>query len=579
MKHIFIALFIALFGFAYSYSYAQAPEPVGEGLEQYEWEMAGRIVVQHGGRVKPLDTFAREMVKSIYAKDSYQGQHPVETYFRWMADGSRWVNEPILYLSKGDLRTELGLADHQGNYFTVGDLQGHPRLREIVMEGMAADQAGQKPDFTQTQASDLMNRLAMLNAIFNHNVPLLVPPPDGDPLTTWETMPDLLFRVDSDSSSASEAEASLALAFAGMYHSLHDGRADMFNTSASVFINTQMALLQNHPEVISGLDWEVAYNALHPFMWARILLIAAFVLFLFSLKEAWIRLKPLAVTAMLGGIVMYSAGMIMRWYIGGRAPWSNMYESLLAIGWSLLIVALIFELVKKDRIFGLSGSAMGAVVLGIAAYASLDRGINPLVPALQSYWLTYHVIIILASYACLALAMMVGHGVLISAVRNKGEQNETTKRWSWANLKIMQLGSVLLILGILLGAVWANVSWGRFWGWDPKETWALITWFVYIIFLHGRSAGWLLWRGLAVASVAAFPVVIMTYYGVNFYLSGLHSYGAGSTPGIPWEAYAYLGAEVIFLGWVFYAMRGTWRRRRPKSSSASRVGEPEVQNA
>jgi len=219
---------------------------------------------------------------------------------------------------------------------------------------------------------------------------------------------------------------------------------------------------------------------------------------------------------------------------------------------------------------------MGAVVLGLAAYASLDRGINPLVPALQSYWLTYHVIIILSSYACLALAMVVGHGVLINTVRSKNQPTDDIRRWAWANLKIMQLGSVLLILGILLGAVWANVSWGRFWGWDPKETWALITWFVYIIFLHGRTAGWLQWRGLAVASVAAFPVVIMTYYGVNFYLSGLHSYGAGSSPGIPWEAYGYLGVEAIFLGWVFYAMRGTWRR--PKPGSAVRV-EPEAQKA
>jgi ABC-type transport system involved in cytochrome c biogenesis permease subunit len=579
VKHIFTALFIALITFSYNNSYAKAPEPVGEGHEGFEWEMAGRIVVQHGGRVKPLDTFAREMVKSIYAKDSFQGQHPVETYFRWMSDGSRWSTEPILYLSKGELRTEMGLDEHDGHYFTVGELQGHPRLREIVMEGMTADQAGEKLSFTQTQASELMSRLSMLTSLFNHDVPLMVPPPDGDPLTTWETMPDLLFRVDTDSGSVTEEEASLSLAFAGLYHSLHDNRADIFNTSASVFINTQMALLQNHPEVISSLDWEVAYNSLDPFMWARILLAIAFVLFLFSLKDAWARLKPLAVTGMLAGIVMYSAGMIMRWVIGGRAPWSNMYESLLAIGWTLLIVSLIFELVKKDRIFGLSGSALGAVTLGIAAYASLDRGINPLVPALQSYWLTYHVIIILASYACLALAMMVGHGVLIGAVRSKGEPTDTTRRWSWANLKIMQLGSVLLILGILLGAVWANVSWGRFWGWDPKETWALITWFVYIVFLHGRSAGWLAWRGLAVASVAAFPVVIMTYYGVNFYLSGLHSYGAGSTPGIPWEAWAYLFLEVIFLGWVFYAMRGTWRRRRPKPGSTARVGEPEVQNA
>jgi cytochrome c-type biogenesis protein CcsB len=578
VKHLFITLFIALFGFSYTCGYAQAPEPVGEGAQNFEWEMAGRIVVQHGGRVKPLDTFAREMVKTIYAKDNFQGQHPVEAYFRWMSDGERWANEPILYLGKSDLRKQLGLEDHEGHYFAVSELQGHPRLREIVMEGMGAEKEGKKLSFTQTQAGELMSRLGMLNSLFNHTVPLLVPTPDGDPLATWGTMPNLLFRLDNDSNNVSDEEASLSLAFAGMYHSLHDDRADMFNTSASVFINTQMAMLANHPELLSRLDWEVAYNALEPFMWARILLIAAFVIFLFSLKDAWTSLKPLAMTAMLGGIVMYSAGMIMRWYVGDRAPWSNMYESLLAIGWTQLIVAMIFEFVRKDRILGLAGSAMGALTLGIAAYASLDRGINPLVPALQSYWLTYHVIIILSSYACLALSMMVGHGVLISAVRSGGKLNDSVKRWSWANLKVMQLGSVLLILGILLGAVWANVSWGRFWGWDPKETWALITWFVYIIFLHGRTAGWLMWRGLAVASVAAFPVVIMTYYGVNFYLSGLHSYGAGSTPGIPWEAYAYLGVEALFLGWVFFAMRGTWRQK-PKSGSTARVGEPEVQKA
>ncbi len=576
MTRLFTAFIIALIVFSYSCSYALAPEPIGESSQDFGWEMAGRIVVQHGGRVKPLDTFAREMVKTIYAKDVFQDQHPVETYFRWMSDGDHWVGEPILYLGKGDLRKELGLEEHEGHYFTVNELQGMPRLREIVMEGMTADREGEKLSFTQSQASELINRLGMMNSLFNHVVPLMLPAPGGDPLTTWGNLPDLLQKVDHDSSLVSEEEASLSLAFAGMYHSLHDNRPDMFNTSASVFINTQLAMIEDHPEVISSLDWEVNYNALEPFIWARILLLIAFVLFLFSLKDSWAKLKSLAITAMLGGIVMYSAGMIMRWHIGGRAPWSNMYESLLAIGWSLLIVALIFELVRKDRIFGLAGSAMGAITLGIAAYASLDRGINPLVPALQSYWLTYHVIIILASYACLALSMMVAHGVLISAVRSRGKLNDSLRRWNWANLKSMQLGSVLLILGILLGAVWANVSWGRFWGWDPKETWALITWFVYIIFLHGRSAGWLMWRGLAVASVAAFPVVIMTYYGVNFYLSGLHSYGAGSSPGIPWEAFAYLGFEALFLGWVFFAMRGTWRRR-PKSGSPSRVGEPEVQ--
>ncbi len=246
-----------------------------------------------------------------------------------------------------------------------------------------------------------------------------------------------------------------------------------------------------------------------------------------------------------------------------------MYESLLAIGWAAVLIAVIFEAVRRDRLFGMAGSILGALILGIAQFASLDRGINPLVPALQSYWLNYHVIITLAGYACFALAMIVGHGVLISAWRSKGQMTPGLAQLTKANLRIIQIGSLFLITGILLGAVWANVSWGRFWGWDPKETWALICWFVYIVFLHGRSAGWLAWRGLAVASVAAFPVVIMTYYGVNYYLSGLHSYGAGSSPGIPWQVFAYLGVETLFLTWIMWKLRGTLPQRPTKVVSQS----------
>jgi cytochrome c-type biogenesis protein CcsB len=202
------------------------------------------------------------------------------------------------------------------------------------------------------------------------------------------------------------------------------------------------------------------------------------------------------------------------------------------------------------------GSILGAAVLTVAQAASLERGINVLVPALQSYWLNYHVIITLSGYACFAIAMGIGHAVLVTGMRANGEVTPALARLTKANLRIIQIGSLLLVTGILLGAVWANVSWGRFWGWDPKETWALICWFVYIALLHGRSAGWLGWRGLAAYSVGAFPVVIMTYYGVNYYLSGLHSYGAGSAPGVPWQIFAYMGLEGIFLMWTLGSLRG-----------------------
>ena len=133
-----------------------------------------------------------------------------------------------------------------------------------------------------------------------------------------------------------------------------------------------------------------------------------------------------------------------------------------------MVIAVIYELVRRDRVFGMVGAAIGIAALSVAQFASLDRGINPLVPALQSYWLNYHVIITLAGYAAFALTMGIGHAVLITGVRSKGEVTPKLAQLARANLRIMQVGCLLLVTGILLGAVWANVSWGRFWGWDSE---------------------------------------------------------------------------------------------------------------
>ncbi|MCB9367454.1 MAG: cytochrome c biogenesis protein CcsA [Calditrichaeota bacterium] len=548
--------------------------------DDFNWTLAGHIVVQDGGRLKPLDTFARETVSDVIGKDRYEGQHPVETYFRWMSNGESWVDMPLIYLPKGDLRKELELNDHQGSRFSIAELRGRPRLMQIVMEAQQANKAGEKLTFTQSKANEVLHKINTLSLVFSHELPSFAPPLSGDAkTTTWASMPEVLTAIERDSMSSNGVApefASLGLSFAGMYNAILDNRADVFNSSAELFVETQKTMLASQPEIESTLSWELLYNKLNPFFWARLLLLAAAIVFALSYKERFANLRSTAVLGMFSGLVFFSAGMIMRWIIGGRAPWSNMYESLMAIGWTMVIVALIYELVKRDRIFGLSGSLMGGIVLWLAHYASLDRGINPLVPALQSYWLVYHVITILTSYACLAIAMVIGHIVLISAVKQGGKITPSLSRMAAANLHVMQVGCVILIFGILLGAVWADSSWGRFWGWDPKETWALITWFVYIAFLHGRSAGWLNWKGLAFVSVAAFPVVVMTYYGVNFYLSGLHSYGAGSSPGIPSEAFGYLFLEIGFLSWVAMKLKGKWGNPTPKQPPSQKMSAPSL---
>jgi len=553
--HLFLPLSL-------TWAAAEYPPTVSDA---YDWEMAGQIAVQSGGRIKPLDSYAGELVKSVCGKSRYAHEHPVETYFHWMSDGEHWASQPLLYLPKGNLRERLGLEGAEGNFFSLFDLQRRTELHDVVMEAQARQSAGEKLTFTHSKALDLLARMQTLGDVFAHEEPRFVPVTgDGE----WRAMPALLLALeDTAVAPPPETEHALALGFVAMYNSLRDERADIFTMGTQVFVETQREMLAASPKLLGRLEWELRLNRLQPFLWAKLLLALSLLIYLFSFRRGWTSLRSGGLAALILGWILYTSGMALRAYIAGRAPWSNMYESLLAIGWALTLIAIIFEAIRRDRVFAISGAILGALVLGLAQFASLDRGINPLVPALQSYWLNYHVITTLTGYACLALAMAVGHAVLVAGVRSRGEVTPTIAALAKANLRIVQIGTLFLISGILLGAVWANASWGRFWGWDPKETWALICWFVYIILLHGRSAGWLAWRGMAIASVAVFPVVIMTYYGVNYYLSGLHSYGAGSSPGIPWQVFAYLGAETLFLAWAIFRLRGTGRPRPPAEKS------------
>jgi cytochrome c-type biogenesis protein CcsB len=237
-------------------------------------------------------------------------------------------------------------------------------------------------------------------------------------------------------------------------------------------------------------------------------------------------------------LLIHTAAILWRWVesyqLGmGHAPLSNMYESLVFFSWCIALLYLLWERKMKSRIIG--AFAMPFAFLFIA-YASLAPGvsdrIDPLIPALQSNWLHAHVITCFLSYASFALSC----GVSIMYLLKIRKKEKGKKETGWISLfpplesldalvyKTIAVGFPLLTIGIITGAAWANYAWGSYWSWDPKETWSLITWFVYAIFLHARFARE--WRGkrTAVLSVIGFAAVIFTYFGVNYVLSGLHSY-------------------------------------------------------
>jgi len=259
---------------------------------------------------------------------------------------------------------------------------------------------------------------------------------------------------------------------------------------------------------------------------------------------------------------LHTAGLGIRWYVSGRAPWSNGYESMIYIGWTTLLAGLIFG---RKSMGGLTAtSILAATILMVASLSYLDPEITPLVPVLRSYWLTIHVSMEAGSYGFLMLGAIIGVlNLILISLRNSNNTvrvMRTIKEMSWISEMTLIGGLFMVSIGTYLGGVWANESWGRYWGWDAKETWALVTILVYSFILHMRFIPGL--RGFYafnVASLFGFATVMMTYFGVNYYLSGLHSYAAGDPVPIPTFVYYTVGS-LLTLSLIAY-----WRWRAMKS--------------
>jgi cytochrome c-type biogenesis protein CcsB len=246
------------------------------------------------------------------------------------------------------------------------------------------------------------------------------------------------------------------------------------------------------------------------------------------------------------GFLLHTSGLGLRWYISGHSPMSNGYESMLFISWVTLLAGFIFS---RKSVFALSATAvLAGMTLLVAHMSFMDPEITNLVPVLKSYWLTLHVSVITGSYGFLGLGAILGLITMILLVLSNGKNREriaaTIDELTVINYKTLVLGLYLLTIGTFLGAVWANESWGRYWGWDPKETWSLITIVIYTLVTHSRLIpGMKDTYTFNLLSLFAFASVLMTYFGVNYYLSGLHSY-ASSDP-VPVPVFVYVTVLVL----------------------------------
>ncbi len=274
---------------------------------------------------------------------------------------------------------------------------------------------------------------------------------------------------------------------------------------------------------------------------ATFVYLAAAILYLMHWIFRLDKLGPVATAVCIGGFSLHTLGFILRWWeshkLGyGHIPLSNLYESLIFFGWATILVYLFVEFKTKKRIIGVFATPFAFLAMAYASFAT-DSDIEPLIPALQSNWLTVHVITCFLGYAAFAIAC--GLGIMyLFRFRAEGAGQKEIKEGLWAHLpdlrtlddliyKTILFGFFWLTVGIITGAVWAEQAWGSYWSWDPKETWSLITWLIYATAIHARLVrGWA-GRRIAFLSIIGFLSVIFTYFGVNFLLSGLHSYASG----------------------------------------------------
>jgi cytochrome c-type biogenesis protein CcsB len=329
-----------------------------------------------------------------------------------------------------------------------------------------------------------------------------------------------------------------------------EGDNSTFDAAAQRLVDDLRALNPDIYPTEPVVNRENFYNRLKPFDTAMWLLVPASLLLMAGARHGarhWLLRGGVALSALSLGFMLY--GLFLRVLIAERAPVTNMYESVVWVAMGTVLFGLIFYAVYRNRLMLLSALPVSFLCLLLVRSlpVAMPARLDPLVPVLRdNFWLTVHVLTITLSYAAFALALGFAHVILWRYIR-KPETAETLRPLHEWLYRMMFIGLILLAAGTILGGVWANYSWGRFWGWDPKETWALIALLMYVVAIHGKMAGWWGDFGIAVAAVINFAGIIMAWYGVNYVLgAGLHSYGFG----VGGEEYvlAFLALEAAYVG-------------------------------
>lgn len=518
------------------------------------------LVLQDSGRRKPVGTFGHEVLVKLSGRD------PVATSDGVKVGGSEfalsmlyatrdWTGEPVILVSHRPLAEKAGLDVSRKRFSRRELAQVTPQLEALSREAAALRRADPEspPPSINTEAQTVLQRIAIFDSLADTSAFKFAPPPPGSSDTApWLGIAEL--------AAAYPPEKSLPVLkrLRELNGALRSGDNAHFSATAAQLIDDLRALNPALYPSARTVDRELFYNRLKPFDSAMWLFAAGMILIAAGTRHGWRRwLLRGGVAASVAGLAVMVAGIALRVLIAARAPVTNMYESVIWVAMGTVLFGLVFYAVYRNRFMLLSALPVSFLCLLLARSlpVAMPSRLDPLVPVLRdNFWLTVHVLTITLSYAAFALALGFAHIVLWQYIRHPRTASAMHHLHTWL-YRMMFVGLILLAAGTILGGVWANYSWGRFWGWDPKETWALIALLMYVVAIHGKMAGWWGDFGMAVAAVVNFSGILMAWYGVNFVLgAGKHSYGFG----VGGEGYvvAFLAAEAAYLLLAILRRRG-----------------------
>jgi len=523
-------------------------------------EEFGSLVIQDsGGRMKPLNTFASELLRKVSKSDTFNGLNADQVLISIIKNPISWYNVPFIYLKRGNdsIRKIAGRNEKEkyASFVDFFDDRGSYKISSQLEDAYKAS----LPNQFQKDFIELDRRVNLLFSAFEGKILRIFPIPN-DINNKWVAFPDVQPK-DFNGIDSLYVKNVLPLYLGALENDIKTGDYD---NSKKLLESIRGFQTKYGSEILPSEDKikaEILYNKYdifkNLFSWYMYVgtLMFAFLIFQIFYENKFMKiLVLLSKYAIVGLFILHTLGLIARSYVSGHAPWSDAYESMIYVAWATVAMGLAFG--RKSNLTIASTSFVSAMILMIAHWNWMDPQIANLVPVLDSYWLMIHVSVIVGSYGPFALSMILGivslFLILITNKKNKKRVNLNLQELTIINELSVTVGLIMLTIGNFLGGQWANESWGRYWGWDPKETWALISIMVYAFVLHMRLIPGLKGKWIFnFMSILAFASIMMTYFGVNFYLTGLHSYASGDKVITPDFVY-YSLFFVLLLGFLSY---------------------------